>query len=559
MSILNDEPSEIEDQYHTQINNKSSNQIALETVSQSDSIENVAYQQPMNQQYVLANDNPQNDVDDILKKSSTNYYNYNESTDNNNHYITSSQKIIKNNDQLSIKQQIENPVIEQNINQPIYEQVEDYNTINEYQNNIHNSYSYPIVQKINNPVISSGINENNDINTYASVNPISKHFITPVEVENNNNIYQSFQPNYRGFSNQIISQYPQNKQVEYNIINSTPLPEVHNILDDYQNQTLNNTIYTQNNYNNIPQQTAQVIPIDEEKMKNPEIAKNVLESERHIEKFLKKNNKSNKNYDNLEIYNSPNPTKLICSKKKNNINGKFLNNDDINDLKNFSPDFWRHFYNNKKDEVFFNFLNNSKEIIKDKIIQNKSKNETYYGDINKQREKHGFGRLITPEMERIGSWKNDQFHGWGREIRKTGEIYEGRFIDGELNGKGIYKDGAIFYVGEFVNYIKHGKGELFNNTEHYVGNFNNNKMDGNGRIEIYEDGVYEGNFNNGEIYGYGVFKYNNGDFYEGEMKNGKMNGYGKLTLNDGKCFEGYFADGEFKGDKNLNLMYNFRE
>lgn len=550
--MLNDEDSE--DQNQIQINNKSTNQLGLEVMNQSDSTDNVAFQQPMNKQnLLLINDNPEIDVEDILKKSSIN--DFNESTDNDNTHLTSSRKIITNIAQPKIEQQIENPVIE-NIKQPIYQQfdepLEQYNI--EYQNNIHNSYSYPTIQKITNPLISSGINENNDI-TYASGGPLNKHFIPPVEVENNNNIYQSFQPNYQGLPEQIISQYPQNEQVEYNIINSTPLPEVHNIFDDYQNQTLSKTIYTQNNYNNIPQQTAQVIPIDEEKMKNPEIAKDVLESERHIEKFLKKNNKSNKNYDNLDNDNISNSKSLFNSKKRNKKN---LNNDDINDVKNFSPNFWRHFYNNKKDEDFFNFLD-SDDIIKDKIIQNKSKNETYYGDINKQKKKHGFGRLITPEMERIGSWKNDQFHGWGREIRKTGEIYEGKFINGKLNGKGIYKDGAIFYIGEFVNYIKHGKGELFNNTEHYVGNFNNNEMDGNGRIEIYEDGVYEGNFNNGKIYGYGVFKYNNGDFYEGEMKNGKMNGYGKLTLNDGKYLEGRFVDGEFKGDKNLSKMYKFRE
>ena len=185
MSILRDEPSEIEDQYPTQINNKSSyqmEQIGLDTISKSDLVMNDPYQQPINQQnLIMINDNPQNDVDDILKKSSIN--DYNESTDNDNRYLTSSQNIIKKIVQPKIEQIKENPVIEQNIIQSTYEPDIQYHTINEYQNNMHNSYSYPIVKKINNPVISLGINENNDINTYASVNPVTKQFINPVEVE----------------------------------------------------------------------------------------------------------------------------------------------------------------------------------------------------------------------------------------------------------------------------------------------------------------------------------------------------------------------------------------
>jgi hypothetical protein len=298
-------------------------------------------------------------------------------------------------------------------------------------------------------------------------------------------------------------------------------------------------------------------------MKNPQVAKMVRESQRHVNNYLSKS--KNKNFDqeyidkenkDLNKSRSKNPNKY---KNSYNQNGRgYMNQKNINDIKNFSPDFWRNFYTND-DESFFEPPENNNNIIQDQMIQNKMKNETYFGEINDQREKHGFGKLVTPEMERIGNWRNDEFTGWGREIRKNGEIYEGKFVNGKLNGKGIYKNGSIFYVGNFINYVKDGKGELFTNNNHYVGNFKKNKMHGNGRIEIYKKGVYEGQFNNGEISGYGVFKFNNGDYYEGEIKDGEMNGYGKLTQNNGKILEGYFANGEYKGENNMNDMYTYQD
>ena len=32
-------------------------------------------------------------------------------------------------------------------------------------------------------------------------------------------------------------------------------------------------------------------------------------------------------------------------------------------------------------------------------------------------------------------WRRNNFTGWGKEFRQNGDIYEGKFINGELNGK----------------------------------------------------------------------------------------------------------------------------
>ena len=104
-------------------------------------------------------------------------------------------------------------------------------------------------------------------------------------------------------------------------------------------------------------------------------------------------------------------------------------------------------------------------------------------------------------------WKNDTFSGWGREIRNNGDIYEGKFVNGKLNGKGVYKNkkSKNTYVGDFLNSNFNGKGELYTKNYHYRGNFINNKMNGNGRIEIYNQGEYEGTFKDDQFEGNGLF------------------------------------------------------
>ena len=524
-------PEEVEDQ-------------AYQNMSQSDSLENIGYQQPM-----ISNQSAHNDVvvEDILQKTSVG--------DINDYYANPLSASVT---QQKIKQQVETPIITK------IEPLEQYN-INEQQN-VYASYSYPTIKTINNSQFST-IGENNVNNVYASVQPINKAFNTS-QIINDNNIYTSVQPLNDNIDNteQIITHYPQYVNGEQNIItNTTTLPEITTttIINDYQSpNVLSDTSFAPNT-NGLLQSHAQVIPIDEERMKNPQVAKMVRESQQHVNNYLSKS--KNKNFDqeyiNKENKDLNKSRTKIPNKYKNsyNQNGRgYMNQKNLNDIKNFSPDFWKNFYTND-DESFFEPPENNNNIIQDQMIQNKMKNETYFGEINDQREKHGFGKLVTPEMERIGNWRNDEFTGWGREIRKNGEIYEGKFVNGKLNGKGIYKNGSIFYVGNFINYVKDGKGELFTNNNHYVGNFKKNKMHGNGRIEIYKKGVYEGQFNNGEISGYGIFKFNNGDYYEGEIKDGEMNGYGKLTQNNGKILEGYFANGEYKGENNVNEMYTYQD
>ena len=254
------------------------------------------------------------------------------------------------------------------------------------------------------------------------------------------------------------------------------------------------------------------------------------------------NDSDEKNYDN-------NIQQMNDSDEKNfdNNENNYIEELECEDFKDFSPDSWEKFYS--KEERFFKFP--KEDIIEDQIIINN--HEIYKGDINKDKKKHGFGKFISPTIKRIGMWRNNIFTGWCREINANGEIYEGKFVNGKLNGKGIYKNkiNKSTYIGDFENSMRHGKGELFTNDFHYKGDFRNNKLNGKGRIEIYKEGEYEGTFKDNQFEGKGMLKWKDGKYYIGEVSKGKMNGYGEEIFLDGNRYKGYFVNGVKHGKGKL--------
>ena len=215
----------------------------------------------------------------------------------------------------------------------------------------------------------------------------------------------------------------------------------------------------------------------------------------------------------------------------------------------FSLEGWKLFY--PPDEKFF-LWEKGKTIPNQLIVNNENdedKLEIYEGEINDKGERHGFGILTTPKYVRKGTWRDGEFTGWCRESRINGDIFEGKFIDGAIYGKGINKTHkGNLYVGDFVDNKREGSGELKTKRIHYDGDFKYDKFNGKGKIEFVQEGhSYEGDFKNNEISGVGIFKWNNGDIYEGEMTNGKMNGYGKYTYANGQIYEGNYVKGVKEG------------
>ena len=249
-------------------------------------------------------------------------------------------------------------------------------------------------------------------------------------------------------------------------------------------------------------------------------------------------------YNKIEIHSSEeeiinNDENIFDNNENNNIELEEL---ECPEFEDFSPNAWEKFYQNER---FFKFPKEG--IIHDQIIR--KNDEIYKGDINNNKEKHGFGKYISNTIKRIGMWRRDKFNGWGREIKENGDIYEGKYVNGQLNGKGIYKNknNKTTYIGDFLNSKRHGKGELYSNDFHYKGDFYDNKFEGKGKIEIYKEGEYEGDFKDNLFEGKGMLKWKDGRYYFGELSKGKMNGYGEETDKDGNIYKGNFVDGVKEG------------
>ena len=192
--------------------------------------------------------------------------------------------------------------------------------------------------------------------------------------------------------------------------------------------------------------------------------------------------------------------------------------------------------------------------------EDKNNIQIYQGDLNSQGQRHGQGKCTTPYYVLIGQWKNDQFSGWGRESRCNGDVFEGRYENGVINGKGIFlNEKNSKYVGDFKNTRRWGKGDLTTDKIHYEGDFVNNEMSGKGRIRFLRDGVdYQGTFKNDQIDGYGVFLWRNGDRYEGQVKFGKMHGMGKYTFKNGKVYTGMFNMGK-KMNERISMFQDWKK
>ena len=215
-------------------------------------------------------------------------------------------------------------------------------------------------------------------------------------------------------------------------------------------------------------------------------------------------------------------------------------------LDDFNSKNWIHFY--PEDDPFFSIK--EREIIHNHLkiynYKNLNKIQIYQGDLNKVGERHGIGKFTTRFNVLIGMWKNDKFCGWGRITTNNGQVMEGRFVNGIINGKGILIDkNKNKYVGDFINVKKWGEGKWKTKNIEYEGEFHDNKIHGKGHIIFLKTGIeYIGTFKNEQIDGYGIFNWKNGDQYEGEVKNGKMHGMGKYKYKNGKIFNGIFFNGK---------------
>ena len=439
-------------------------------------------------------------------------------------------------------------------------------------NNVNNEYNYNSNSLFNSKELNEGINSPiiKDKNRYfpSNENSISinkRYFDNNYPLNNNLN-----DEDIDELQKQLITQSePKDKDSELEITSKKPerFEEVnqinHNtnqklpVNTDYLNEEtkteltseMKNKVYQKKNWKKIPinnllEQKGEIINnadlisqenninINPEDLLTPIKTPNKIYKKKYI-------NNTNDHFQKKEIKNNEN-------EKDNEILNNKNDNEEYEEFKDFDWDEWKRFY--PLDDRFFKFPKEG--IVHNQELNDPEKEELYKGDLNSNGEKYGYGKFISPTLKRIGMWKKNNFTGWGREIRQNGDIYEGKFINGKLNGKGIYKNKIknLTYIGDFINSERHGKGELFTKEYHYNGDFIKNKFEGKGKIELYNEGEYEGDFKNGLFDGKGMLRWKDGSFYKGELSKGKQDGYGEETDKDGNIYKGYYSKGNKNGE-----------
>ena len=176
---------------------------------------------------------------------------------------------------------------------------------------------------------------------------------------------------------------------------------------------------------------------------------------------------------------------------------------------------------------------------------------SYYGQI-KNNQKHGIGREIYKSgLTYYGEYTEDKQNGLGYlKIKKTKdwkEFFKGSFVNGSFYGYGEYYCDENYYKGQWQDDLKHGYGhEMVAGTD-YKGHFLFGSKVGNGRMKG-RSGDYKGEFLNDKFVN-GRFKDKRGRFvYSGSWQDGVWNGRGKVEFKRDspiKSFSGDFIRGKF--------------
>lgn len=90
----------------------------------------------------------------------------------------------------------------------------------------------------------------------------------------------------------------------------------------------------------------------------------------------------------------------------------------------------------------------------------------------------GQGLLQTGEETLEGTFFKNQLSGQGKRVSSSGEVYEGKWVDGVLEGFGKYETSNVSYHGNFSNNLENGYGILTTSNFVYQGNFENGLFHG---------------------------------------------------------------------------------
>lgn len=117
----------------------------------------------------------------------------------------------------------------------------------------------------------------------------------------------------------------------------------------------------------------------------------------------------------------------------------------------------------------------------------------------------GYGQshihLFDIVEETVPKNKNGEYHGKGKIIWASGDVYKGSFKKGHYHGYAVMKwiSGEL-YEGKWKNDVKHGYGELtWKDGSKYAGRWKKDKMHGIGIMYDSENGQQKGRWRNGVL------------------------------------------------------------
>lgn len=185
--------------------------------------------------------------------------------------------------------------------------------------------------------------------------------------------------------------------------------------------------------------------------------------------------------------------------------------------------------------------------------------ERYEGEfVDGKRE--GKGIMLSDASRYEGEWKSNLYHGAGvhtsHDFRVVGPRefegtkYAGEFVQGAQHGRGkLWHEGSI-YEGLFSWNRKHGSGKvLYANGGEYKGEFRRNKAEPSGQLLLANGDMYVGGFKAGSFDGKGECSYASpASFYCGEFCRGEYDGEGKREYADGSVYLGRYDQGKRCGE-----------
>ncbi|AAZ10460.1 MORN repeat, putative [Trypanosoma equiperdum] len=140
-----------------------------------------------------------------------------------------------------------------------------------------------------------------------------------------------------------------------------------------------------------------------------------------------------------------------------------------------------------------------------------------------------------------GGWKEGYFDGEGLLKLHGGYSYKGQWSKGLVDGLGTeIVPYERTYTGKFSQGNKHGEGKLclIRSGEVYEGNFISGEMTGAGKMTTREGHILKGEFINGKMSGDGEAIHKNGTVFQGKYRNGAAFGTGRILYAHGDVYEG---------------------